>query len=427
MKKLGFLVASICLFGFLVACQSGGGGTSPEETAGGGGSSNEQETLKIFQFKPEIAEAINELAKEYEAETGVKVEVETVGGGADYDSAFRAKIAGGDEPDIFNNQGLSHLEPFKSRAMDLSDQPWVDRVMEAAKDWMFIDGAVYGMPMNLEVGGIAYNKDLFAEAGITEPPQTLAELREAMQKLDDAGILPIANGFGENWISRQVLTAATAHRDDVDQFTQDVMNGDKSIVDDPVYQEAIKTLDLLIEYGEDNPLTTDYNRQVNMFATGQAAMMTQGNWTQVQVDSIDPELNVGLFGIPVGDDYPGKVIGGVPNNWVVNTEGNNPEGAKEFLNWLVSSDTGKRYLVEEFLFIPALEGIDYGEGILGDIAESGLEQIEAGNMLSWMGSSLWPQGSDIEFGSAVQAYVAGEVTPEEFLQEINAIITRLAK
>ncbi|MFS0614424.1 extracellular solute-binding protein [Lederbergia ruris] len=419
MRRLISFMTIAGIFFLLAACND-----SSNSSTGSSGKSD-QETVKIFQFKVEIAEALNKLVEEYEEETGVKVEVETVGGGADYDAALKAKLAGGEEPDIFNNTGLSQLEQYKDRAMDLSDQPWVDRVYDSAKQWMFTDEGVFGMPFGIEVHGLIYNKDLFEQAGITSEPETLSELRDAMKKLKDAGIQPLANGFGEWWILNQLLTVATASRDDPVDFSDKVSKGELKLSEDPIFQEFVKTLDTFIEYSNPNPLTTDYNTQVTMFASGEAAMMSQGNWTQVQIDGIDPDMNIGLIGIPIGDEYYGKVSGGVPNHWVVNKKGNNPEGAKKFLDWLVSSDRGKDYITNEFLFIPALEGIDYQEGVLGDIAEAGIEYIDSDNLNSW--AQVYPDTYDKEFGAAMQAYVAEEISAEEMLQQFDKAIEKLRK
>lgn len=384
-------------------------------------------TIKIFQFKVEIAEALNRMAKDYEKETGVKVEVETVGGGADYGAALKAKLASGAEPDIFNNNGFNLLDPYLDRATDLSDQPWVSRVPDLAKQPMLRDGKVYGMPMTLEGHGLIYNKDLFAKAGITERPTTLSELREAMKKLKDAGIQPIANGFGEWWVLNQYLQIATALHEDPIQFSKDVTEGKTKISEDPIFRSWLGFFDLVLEYSNPSPLTMDYNSQVTAFASGEAAMMGQGNWTQVQIDGINPDLNIGLIAVPAGDtpELSGYITSGVPNNWVVNSKGKNPEEAKKFLDWMVSSDIGKRYIVEEFKFIPALSDIPYEADVLGDIAVEVLDYIEKGKAKSW--AQQYPETYDKEFGAALQERVAGKIDNEQLLKRFDEAIAKLAK
>lgn len=78
-----------------------------------------------------------------------------------------------------------------------------------------------------------------------------------------------------------------------------------------------------------------------MVASGEAAMMQQGNWTQGQIDGIDPDLNLGILPMPI-DDTPednDKLYVGVPSNWVVNKFSPVKEEAKIFLDWLVTSET----------------------------------------------------------------------------------------
>lgn len=372
---------------------------------------------------------MNQLAKEYEKETGVKVEVETLGGGVGYSTGLKAKLVGQTEPDIFNNPGYSDMDDYMDRLTDLSNEPWVSRVPEFAKQAVTRDGKIYGMPVGLEGHGLVYNKDLFAKAGITTPPVTLSEFKEAFKKLKDAGIKPIATGFGETFVLGQFQMIATALHEDPIQFSRDVASGAKKIADDPYFQGWLEFFDLAIEYAEPNPLTTDYNTQVTMFASGEVAMMGQGNWTQAGIDKIDPNLNVGLLAFPVGDapDQNGYITGGSPNYWVVNSKGQHPEEAKAFLNWLVTSETGKRFIVEEFKFIPALDGIEYDPKALGGIATDIIEYSRAGKMLTWNTDYPGRDSLNKEFGSVMQSYIGKQIKREEVLPGFDAAIERLKK
>jgi raffinose/stachyose/melibiose transport system substrate-binding protein len=433
-KSITVWLGVVMVLVLLTGCSGNSGGTAGNTTDSGlntGDNASKTKagkvTLKIFQFKVEIAEAMNRMAADYEKETGVKVAIETVGGGADYGAALKAKLAAGEEPDIFNNNGFNLLDPYMDRATELTDQPWISRVPDVAKQPMLRDGKVYGMPMTLEGHGLIYNIDLFAKAGITTKPTTLAELSDAMKKLKDAGIQPIANGFGEWWVLNQYLGVATALHPDPIQFSKDVTEGKIKISEDPIFRSWISFLDLVLKYSNDNPLTTDYNSQVTMFASGKAAMMGQGNWTQVQIDGIDPKLNIGLIAIPAGDtpELSGYITSGVPNNWVVNKKGAHPEEAKQFLNWMVSTDIGKRYIIKEFKFIPALTDIPYQKGDLGSIAEAVLEYINNNKAKTW--SQQYPETYDKEFGASMQAYVAKKITSEQLLKQFDEAIQKLVK
>lgn len=444
MKKTSFLTLALLLMISLLAACGGGGMPNPEtgttgtgttetgtdttEPATGTDTPTSDVTLKMFQFKVEIADAMEKLLAEYKKETGVNITIETVGGGADYGAALKAKFASGDEPDIFNNGGYNEAQLWKDRMEDLSDQPWVADLSDNVKDPMTMDGKLYGLPMNIEGYGFLYNKALFEQAGITEMPTTLTELRAAAQKLQDAGIVPFENGYQEWWvIGQHLVNGAYAKQADPDKFIADWREGKTSVVDNEIFNQWIDLVDLTMEFSNDRPLTTDYNTQMTEFASGMAAMTQQGNWTQVQIDGIDPELQIGVLPMPINDDEAlnDNIFVGVPNNWVVNKNSANKEEAKKFLEWMVTSETGKRYTVEEFKFIPALKTITYEPEQLGTIAASIQEYVQADKTLGWQWPKL-PDGTSQEFGALMQAYVAKKITKEELFKQMDETVKKLA-
>ncbi|MCM3748118.1 extracellular solute-binding protein [Paenibacillus pasadenensis] len=436
MKKsvVTVLSAGIALSLAAAGCSTSGGNNSSGDTgsanntanssansnAGGGG---EKVTLNIFQFKVEIADAMTRLKADYEKENpNVTLNIETMGGGADYSAGLKAKFASGQEPDIFNNMGNSELTTWIDKVEDLSDQPWVGDVLDAAKEPITRDGKIYGMPVGIEGYGFIYNKDLFEKAGITELPKTLSELEAAAKKLQDAGITPFSNGYQEWWVlGNHNFNVALANQDDPAALIQGLNEGKGGLSGNAVVDNWFKLLDLTLKYSNKNPLTTDYNTQVTLFASGKTAMMQQGNWTQVQIDGITKDMNIGVLPMPIDDsEKSGNIMVGVPNNWVINKNSKNKEAAKDFLNWLATSETGKRYIVEEFKFIPALKSIEVkDEKVLGAIATDIMKYSQEGKTSGWYFSQM-PDGVPQEVGAEMQAYVAGKVDKAGLIKNIEA-------
>lgn len=401
--------------------------TNTSSNTGTDSSTSEKEPvkIKIFQFKVEIAEQLAKLIEEYEAENPhVTIELETVGGGADYGAALRAKFNSNDKPDIFNNGGFTDLDLWLEHLEDLSDQPWVANTVDVAKEPMTKDGKLYGQPLNLEGYGFIYNKDLFAQAGITTVPTTISELEQAAIKLQDAGITPFVNGYGEWWVlGNHFVNIPFAQQADPNAFIEGLNNGTASIVGNPQFEQWVDLFDLTLKYGGRNPLQTDYNTQVTDFATGKAAMTQQGNWTQVAISAANPDINIGFLPMPINDDSAAmnKLPVGVPNNWVVHKNSAVKEEAKAFLNWLVSSETGQRYITEEFKFIPAFKNIPAEEAVLGQLATDIITYSKEDKTISWNWFKF-PGGeaTSNEFGDIMQAYVAGQLTKEKFLEQLQA-------
>ncbi|WP_054958460.1 ABC transporter substrate-binding protein, partial [Paenibacillus dakarensis] len=313
------------------------------------------------------------------------------------------------------------LNTWLERLEDLSDQPWVDDVLDVAKEPMTKDGKLYGQPMAIEGYGFIYNKDLFEKAGITELPTTLTELEAAAQKLQEAGITPFVNGYQENWIlANHLLNIAFAHQEDPDAFVKGMNEGTEKIAGNAVFDDWIKLFDLTMKYGQQNPLTTDYNTEITTFASGEAAMTQNGNWTQVQIDGINPDLNIGFIPMPINDnaEQNDKLPVGVPNNWVVNKNSKMKDEAKEFLNWLVTSETGKKYMTEDFKFIPAFKSIEANTEMLGDLGTDVMKYSQDGKTLSWE-FNKFPDGGMNEFGSQMQGYVAGNVDKTQLFEALE--------
>jgi raffinose/stachyose/melibiose transport system substrate-binding protein len=422
MKRIFLMAISLLLVvGIIAGCSSKN--TSSDNTKKDDTKKNEEEvvTLNLFQFKVEIAEDLQKMIEEFEAEhPNIKVKLETVGGGADYGAALKAKFASGEKPDIFNNGGFKELELWKEHLADLSNESWAQHVLPIGKVPMTdTDGKLYGMPVNLEGYGFIYNKDLFEKAGITEAPNTISELKDAAQKLKDAGITPFSAGYGEWWvIGQHLLNIGFAQQDDPVAYIEGLYDGSQKIVGNEKFAQFKDVLDTEIGFANDNPITTDYNTQVTLFASGQTAMVQQGNWTENMITEINPEINMGFLPIALNDDEAAsdRLPVGVPNNWVVNKNSEHLEEAKLFLEWMVSSETGKRYITEEFAFIPAFDNIEPTG--LGDLGQSILEYSKADKTIPWTWFR-WPDGANKEFAATIQEYAAGKIDYDTVLQRFQ--------
>jgi raffinose/stachyose/melibiose transport system substrate-binding protein len=405
-------------------------GAGAAATASPGGVKNI--TLKMFQFKVEIAEPLGRLVAEYEKiNPGVKIQVQTVGGGADYGAALKAKFNSGDKPDIFNNGGYSDLDLWIDQLEDLSDQPWVKNLAKGASEPMTKGGKLYGQPVNLEGYGYIYNKDLFTQAGITAAPTTLTQLEDAAKKLQAKGITPFINGYAEWWVlGNHFVNIPFAQQPDPNVFIDSLNKGTAKIPGNAVFNNWIKLFDLTLKYGNKNPLQTDYKTEVTDFALGKAAMTQQGNWTQLDLTKTNPNIKVGFLPLPISDDAAAndKLPVGVPNNWVVNKNSAVKDEAKKFLNWMVSSDVGMKYITNEFKFIPAFSTITADETILGPLAADIIKYTKAGKTLSWNWFKF-PGGeaSSKKFSDTMQAYIANQKNKDQMLTDFQTTWDSLKK
>lgn len=144
---------------------------------------------------------------------------------------------------------------------------------------------------------------MFKKAGITETPKTITELKADAEKLKAIGVITFANAYQEWWLlGNQGISVAFARQDDVNAFIKGLNDGTASIVGNDKFEKWSNLLKLTVDYGQKDPLTTDANTHLAMFANGEAAMMQEGNWAQTLVDNINPNMNIGMFPMLIDDD-----------------------------------------------------------------------------------------------------------------------------
>src|SRR5688572_30406183 len=141
-------------------------------------------------------------ADDFEADhPGVTVEISAMAH-EDMVDKLEAAFQSGDIPDIYMERGggelADHVEAGLVRDLSEDASAEIDKLGGSVAGWQ-VDGQTYALPFSLGVVGFWYNTDLFKEAGITEPPQTMAELQDAVGRLKEAGITPISVGAGDKW------------------------------------------------------------------------------------------------------------------------------------------------------------------------------------------------------------------------------------
>lgn len=424
MKRIGILIMA----GFITLSLSSCGRDSVSQKEAKPLVAEEIITLEILNPKVEIATEFEKMAEVYEKENpNVKIEVLTFGGGASYLDELRAKFAADEGPDIFPNGGYEEAKAWKRYLEDLSDQPWVNQAYDKALEPMTMDGKIYGMPINFEAYGFIYNKDLFAKAKIDTLPTTFTELKKAAEKLQAKGITPFTVGYSDNWFFVLMLNIAFAQQDNPDAFIQALNEGTQTIRGNKEIKDVIRMLDLTMEYGNSDYETIDYNTEVERFAAGKSAMLKQGNWVGSKIKEISPNMNIGFIPMSINDHAKNDALPiGVSNNWAVNKLSSPEEKkeAKKFLNWMVSSEQGKKFMKEQFHFISAFKNIetDRSEPLVKDLTR----YVEDKKTLSWNWFKFPEQTRD-EFGYAMQAYVRKQLSRDQLLEELQSSWEKYAK
>ncbi|OIJ11833.1 hypothetical protein BKP37_15465 [Anaerobacillus alkalilacustris] len=382
---------------------------------------DEKVTIRIFDRKIEVADRLQELAALYESlYPGVKIEFESLGAiSSSYDVELNSKFGLGTFPDIFTTEAYLSFEPWEDIALPLNDFSWIDDTVEGSTDGVTVNGTIYGVPIALEAYGYIYNKDLFAKAGITTIPTTISELREAARKLKATGVTPFSNGYAEWWIlGNHSFNIALASHETPNEYIEGILDGTINLSNDETMNAWVDWLDLTIQYGNKDPLSTDYQTQVEKLVKGEAAMMQQGNWTQLMINELNSDINLGIMPIPISDKGHDYIMVGVPNYWIVHNQSPVKEEAIEFIEWLVTSEEGKAFIVNDLEYIPSFTNIEYDAQKLGDITASLQTYIDQEKTTGWYWSNFPSESANLIFEN-IQKYLRGQATREQFLTNLQ--------
>ena len=324
-------------------------------------------TVEMFQLKVEIKDALDAYAAKYSAATpGVTVEVETLGGGADYGGAMKAKAQAGQMPDIFVIEGRGGYDIWKDYIADMSDQPWV-----ADTDLSFVvDGKVYGFPVAIEGYGMAYNAEILRKAGV-DPKKltTRAAYEEAFMILDakkaefgiDAPVSMAASVAGGMWWVAAQHNLATYWGGGL-EFT-DTSIIDKALkgeLDDERFLQYTKYLQLLFKYADRRILLNgSYDDQVGSFAQGRTAFLHQGNWVDPNLAQLGVDFEIGYAPHAFLDTEQTGLYLFAPSWYCVNKESPRAEAAKAFLTAMATTPEGQDYMVNQAGMISAFKSVTY--------------------------------------------------------------------
>ena len=148
--------------------------------------------------------------------------------------------------------------------------------------------------------------------------------------------------------------------DDTTGYIDTLNSGEAKIADTQEMKDIMKVLDLMLTYGQEKTLDASWNEAAAMFAQGKQAMIFEGIWAYDTIAQIAPDMEVGLFALPITDDAADtKMAADVNGTWHVSNTSEHPDVAKDVLNWIVTSDSGRDFLLKECQVIPAMKDMEF--------------------------------------------------------------------
>jgi multiple sugar transport system substrate-binding protein len=338
MKRSALAVAALGLLLSECAGTTGGGTLDPNSVSG---------TIRLSGWTSSPAEdklLTDQVAAFQQKYPKIKVNYEPVP--QDFRTKLKAQLASGSEPDVFYVE-IGDALGFMQKNVLLDLTPYMSKTSTSASDFAQTllgaykqGGKVYGIPKDFNTLALFYNKDMFKNAGVSEPTKdwTWTDLQDAAKKVTKAGV------FG-------IMTPPDNARwaPFVYQNGGEVLNSDKSKskLTDSAVVEATKAYTSFKKAGSGTypaALGAGVGWAGDAFAKGKAAMVMEGGWLIPFMDKY-PDIHWGAVELPKNKSR-GNLFFTVAYSASAKTK--NPDASWLLINYLTSLDNQRTVLRSGF-------------------------------------------------------------------------------
>lgn len=405
-------------------------------------------TVRYLNFKPEIAEQYEELARIYEQKTGVKVIVQTAANNT-YEQTLAAKMSTGEAPTLFQINGPRGYAAWKDYCADLKDTELYKHLTD--KSLAVTDGdKVVGIPYVVEGYGILYNKaltdkyfalpDRSTDLTSMDEVNTYAELKAVVEDMQarkselgiDGVFASTSMKAGEDWRWQTHLLNIPLHYEweegKVD-YTDDTALAEIRFTHSDKYRNLY---DLYLNNSvTDRKLIGSKTVSDSMaeFALEKCAMVQNGNWAWSQIKDVSGNKvkaeNLRYLPLYIGaegEETQGLAIG-TENYYAINKNASAEEqkAAADFIWWLYSSEEGKAYVTDKLGFIAPFDTFTAEETPDDPLAREVSKWMarEDVTLVPWR-FTLFPSSRFKEdFGASLLKYAQGTKDWEDVVRDLR--------
>lgn len=337
-----------------------------------------------LNFKPEADEALQDIAKTYEKEKGVKVKVVTAASG-NYNSTLTSEMGKSAAPTLFVVGNQAAVKTWDDYCLDLKDTDVYNELNTDAFNLTDADGKVCSIGYCYESYGIIVNKKLLKEAGyeVTDI-KDFASLKSVAEDIHKRADKLGFDAFTSSGMDDSSSWRFTGHLANMPLFYEGRDEGwteAPSEIKGTYLDNYKKVWDLYInnsKYNKNSLATGGYDAEAE-FKNGEAVFFQNGTWEYDKLKKSISDDDMQMIPIYCGVEGEEKagLCSGTENCWAVNAKASEKDqkATLEFMKWLVTSDEGTKVMAEQFGAIPYKKAADSGNVFL----KNANDLLEAGN------------------------------------------------
>ncbi|MCU6735730.1 ABC transporter substrate-binding protein [Diplocloster agilis] len=403
------------------------GGSDSEQAGEEDFSILEGKTISFMTSQAKFFDAYNTMAEAIKADYGCEVEFQVIPD-EEYDSLIKVKLSTSEVPDVYeaNLPSLNEAYGAPQYCEDLSNEPWVARLVNPGLIKDIVDGKIYGMPKESSSGyqAVYYNKKVLADCGITDPqPKTYQEFLDLLKTVKEKGngVVPFYQTNADTWTTQIFMTGgiACALGDKAVETTDKLLKNEIKWTDIPETSQVLQNyVDLYKDgYMNNDMMSVGYDTAAEAICTGKAAMyLTIEQWAADAMKKY-PDCEMGSFVIPHAD-HALLPTGNYVQGLFVPKAGKQVDAVKAFLQvWSMPKYQNLYY--EENPGFPAYSDVDGGDVV--PVVQSLVDQyITTGNYVFEMNSLMAASsGINVDVWNYYIEALQGDKTPDEVFKAVQ--------
>ena len=400
----------------------------------GGGRANAQDTVELRiwdQFTGPETEVVDDIyAKFTEAHPNIKIVREQFQTD-DMRKTVNTALASGTGPDIiFYDAGPGYAGVLVNAGLltpldDFAAQyGWKDKIAGPSLEATSLNGKLYGLPLQVDLIGMYYNKTLLDKEGLTVP-ETVEQLKTFCGQAKEKGYTPIAFADLDGWPAYHQFSMTANDMIGPDAIRALLLQNQGNW-NTPEIVTAIKTYFVDLKdagcFSEDaNALTYDDGN--DLFYSGQALLHTTGSWLVGRLQENMADSEIGFVPFPQIDGAKGRYwVSGVGSAFYISAKSEHQAEAAQLLDYFFSPDVVKRWVEEAGFYVPVQ--IDTASLNVTPLYKSILDVLQGAiggdTQFGYNVDVLAPPQFNEAMSDGFQAIISGDKTPEQLAAELQA-------
>jgi glucose/mannose transport system substrate-binding protein len=159
---------------------------------------------------------------------------------------------------------------------------WAQVLPAVLMDAVRVDGHLYAVPISVHMSAWLWSsKAALAKAGVKQEPRTMAELFAALDKLQAAGLIPLAHG-GQPWQDRNLFSAILANQGGRALYLAVLRDRDPAALRGEALRQVLVTYKKLRRYVDAASIGRSWADTTALVTSGRAGLQFMGDWAKAE-------------------------------------------------------------------------------------------------------------------------------------------------